>query len=54
MMTVELRTIHIGMMAAAESFDLDFGGAADTGVGSGASCWPSRWKGFDSELSCIS
>ena len=54
MMTVELRMIHIGMMAAAESFSLGFGVGADTGVGRGASCSASRTKGFDSELSCMS
>ena len=54
MMTVELSTIHTGIMAAAESFGFCFGVDVDTGVGREASRLSSRSKGFDSESSCKS
>jgi hypothetical protein len=50
MMTEELSTIHIGMIAAAESFGFDFDEEGeDTGVGKGASR-----SIFDSGELCIS
>lgn len=48
MMTVELRHIHTGMMAVAESFAFDLGADAMAGEGSGVSSLMDDWRSVTS------